>query len=256
MEGLQAIWLRLKLALSMTKVLLIINVAIFVITLLLTPLFANNHSVVLYIFGAEFVPDILNGQVWRMVLPAFLHANIIHLAFNMWALYNLGGAVEMFYGSKKLFSVYIFSAIFGSAVSVFMSAVGAYYSQDLGSMGISIGASGAVFGLIGLLIGNKFKDNRYSVGVDNYINTSQLWGFVVYNLLLGFGFNFLGSAGGINNWAHVGGFLGGFILGTRLDIINTLNQTVGKKMREEWLFRTSMFILVASIIAHIVWLLN
>jgi rhomboid protease GluP len=239
--------LKIKLNSSSVVILIIINALLFILTSILALSLGSANA--LRVMGAEYLPDILNGEIWRVVLPAFLHADILHILLNMWALYHLGGAIETFYGGKKIITVYVLTGIMGSLVSITATVVQLYFNQGTGAFPLSVGSSAAVFGFVGLLIGNKFKKTAYSVSIDNYINTSQLWLFVGYNLLIGLGINFFGSSFAINNFAHIGGFVGGLFLGIFLDLVNTTYQSKTKKSIETFLFRFSLTAVILSFIA-------
>jgi len=239
--------LKIKLNFSSVVALIVVNALLFILTSVLALSLGSANA--LRVMGAEYLPDILNGQIWRLVLPAFLHADILHILLNMWALYHLGSAIETFYGSKKIITVYVLTGIMGSVVSLTATVVQLYFNQGTGGFPLSVGSSAAVFGFVGLLIGNKFKKTAYSVSIDNYINTSQLWLFVGYNLLIGLGINFFGSSFAINNFAHIGGFVGGLLLGVFLDLVNTTYQSKTKKVVETFMFRFSITAVILSFIA-------
>lgn len=245
--------LKLKLNFSAITLLMGINILLFLFSFLLSGLY--GQTVTLRLLGAEYIPDILSGQVWRLVTASFLHAGLFHLVLNMWALYQLGGAIETFYGNKKIVIVYVLTGITGSLFSAGYTLLQIYSGGGEGGFPISVGSSAAVFGFVGLLIGNKFKKNTYSLSIDNYINTSQLWFFVGINILFGFGINVLGTGFAINNFAHIGGFVGGFILGLFLDLINTTYQSKSKKYIETILYYFALVVLALSFIAQILYII-
>jgi len=241
--------LKIKLKFSVVTVLIAVNILFYALTLLLELSLGPTHA--LRLLGAEYAPDILAGQLWRFVLPSFLHAGFFHLLLNMWALYHLGGAIETFYGQKKVFTVYVLTGLFGSILSVIVTLVRIYFNPVDETIALSVGSSAAVFGFVGLLIGNKFKKNTFSVSIDNYINTSQLWIFVILNLMFGLGINLFGSSFAINNFAHIGGFVSGFLLGMYLDLINTTYQGRSKKYVESFLFYLTILFVIISFLAEI-----
>jgi rhomboid protease GluP len=243
--------LKFKLNFSSITLLIVINVIFYLLSLILGATYGKTNA--LQLLGAEFLPDILNGQLWRFVLPAFLHAGIFHLILNMWALYHLGGAIETFYGHKKVIIVYILTGLSGSVFSVVATLLQIYFSQGNIEYSISVGSSAAVFGFVGLLLGNKFKKNTFSVSIDNYINTSQLWFFVGVNILFGLGVNFMGSGFAINNFAHIGGFLSGILLGMILDLVNTTYQSRSKVILEKALFILALLLLILSFIGQLLY---
>jgi len=164
----------LKSEFKVTFVLLFVNAVLFFLITVLASVFGTSQLNILYLFGAEYFPDIIGGAFWRVVLPAFLHANLLHFFLNMWALANIGPYVESFYGWRKLFTVYVVTGIFASLLSVFVTAVDYFGSNGANTdFAISIGSSGAIFGLVGLLLGNNYKNDTYSLKIP--IDSSQLW---------------------------------------------------------------------------------
>lgn len=143
-------------------------------------------------WGAKFGPLIAHGEWQRLILCIFLHGNLWHLFFNLYALFQLGRLVEGIYGQRKFLIVYLFSGITGSLFSFL-------FNFDR----IGVGASGAIFGLAGVLLSGGLK----------YRNTSlsrlgmNILPFILINLLIGF------TVPSIDNAAHVGGLLGGMLLG-------------------------------------------
>lgn len=259
------IFLKIKLNFSIVYVLIGVNLMFYLISFTLSQVY--DPIFVLHLLGAEYLTDIFRGQIWRFVTPSFLHAGFFHLILNMWALFHLGGAIETFYGQKKLLIVYVLTGICGSIFSIMFGWGCLYLSEirlillpicpaNIGSgFPLSVGSSAAVFGFVGLMIGNKFKKNTYSVSIDNYINTSQLWFFVAINILFGLGINGFGGGFAINNLAHIGGFLGGFLLGLFLDLINTTFQTRQKRVIESMLYLITVLILVLSFSAQLLYIM-
>ena len=149
--------------------------------------------------------DIASGQLWRLFTVTLVHSPsqtefFLHLGFNMYALYLVGPVVEQIYGAPRMLLMYLASAATGSTLSFV-----------LGPDVPGVGASGAVFGLFGVLliasrVHNPVVDRRSRAIL------GQVGMLIVLNLVLGFG---LGGAGVINidNAAHVGGLLGGLWLG-------------------------------------------
>jgi len=161
-----------------TVSLIIINIIAYVITMLfgLVDDFAVNRFYV------------LNGEYYRLFTGMFLHANLVHLVFNMYALYIIGSQLESFLGKWKFLIVYILSGLSGSILSIFFSA------------GFSVGASGAIFGLLGALL---YFGYHYRVYLETVVK-SQIIPLIVINLLIGL-------MPGIDNWAHLGGLIGGVL---------------------------------------------
>ncbi len=139
-----------------------------------------------------------NGEWWRLVSPVLVHASLLHLAFNMYFLYLVGPLVEQVYGSARFLLLYVLTAATASLASFV-----------LGS-GPSVGASGALFGLCGVLLVGRVLHRPVLRGQQRAI-MSQIGFLVVINLVLGFGMNTFG--GNIDNFAHLGGLAGGLWLG-------------------------------------------
>ncbi|MHB8640833.1 MAG: rhomboid family intramembrane serine protease [Candidatus Acidiferrales bacterium] len=128
-------------------------------------------------------------QPWRLVTACFLHANLLHIVFNMWVLVDLAPAIEELYGSARFFFLYTVCGIGGYLLSGFLGH-------------FSIGASGAIVGLIGVLLAVTYR--RGGAGMQQL--RSQVYRWIIYLVLWGFFFP------GIDNMAHLGGGITGFIL--------------------------------------------
>ena len=139
------------------------------------------------------------GEWWRLVSPVLVHGSLVHLLFNMYFLYLVGPLVEQLYGSARFVLLYALTAAGGSAASFL-----------LGGSGPSVGASGAIFGLCGVLLAVSVVHRPVLDGRGRAV-MSQIGGLVVLNLIIGFGFDALGAR--IDNAAHVGGLLAGLWLG-------------------------------------------
>jgi len=140
--------------------------------------------------GAMFAPGIENGQWWRLITAGFLHGGVLHILMNSWALFDLGAMVEEMYGSSRMLVIYFVSNI-----------AGFYLSYRMGN-GVSVGASAALFGLIGCMIALGIRE-RSSIG-------SSIRGMFIRWAIYGLMFSFLP---GIDIWAHIGGLIGGFAIG-------------------------------------------
>ena len=133
-------------------------------------------------------PSIRAGQWYRIITGTLLHGGIMHLLFNNYSLYVLGSQLEGFFGKVKFTLIYIFSALCGSFLSI-------TFSHGVGS----VGASGAIFGLMGSLLYFGFY---YRVYLGQVVK-SQILPLVLLNLFMGF------MTPGIDNFAHIGGLIGG-----------------------------------------------
>ncbi len=142
-------------------------------------------------------PLIRYGQYYRLLTGAFLHGNLFHLIFNMYALYIIGSQIESFMGKWRYLVIYLFSAITASLLSITFSGNGA-----------SIGASGAIFGLMGALL---YFGYHYRVYLGNVIR-SQIIPLILLNLILGF------MMTGIDNAAHIGGLIGGALISVAVGV--------------------------------------
>ena len=139
------------------------------------------------------------GEWWRLVTPVLLHGSLLHLLFNMYFLYLVGPLVEQLYGSARFLLLYALTAAAGSAASFLF-----------GGPNPSVGASGAIFGLCGVLLAVSVVHRPVLDGRGRAV-MSQIGGLVLLNLIIGFGFDALGAR--IDNAAHVGGLLAGLWLG-------------------------------------------
>ncbi len=130
------------------------------------------------------------AQPWRFVTAVFLHASILHIVFNMWVLMDIGPVVEELYGSARYLFIFVVTGIGGYLLSSFIG-------------NFSLGASGALLGLIGVLLAMTM--GRKTAGMQAL--RSQMIRWLIYILIFGLVMR------GIDNWAHAGGFVAGFILG-------------------------------------------
>lgn len=149
---------------------------------------------VLIRFGALSSNLISEGQYWRLITCTFLHANLMHLGVNSFCLFIFGPIAEIFFGRIKFLLIYLIAGIGGSATS--------YVFIDPRSIGV--GASGAVFGVLGSIAVyyylNQHIYGKYGRGMMTGIGV-----IVLVNLGLGFTFQ------GVDNWAHIGGLLFGIL---------------------------------------------
>mmetsp|Transcript_44324 Transcript_44324/g.76592 ORF Transcript_44324/g.76592 Transcript_44324/m.76592 type:complete len:357 (+) Transcript_44324:89-1159(+) len=146
--------------------------------------------------GAKYAPLIRRGQYYRLLTPLFLHGNMAHLFTNMFSLNNVGPAVEKLFGSRLFFVLYGLSGIGGNIASM-------YYGD---SRAIGIGASGAVFGMTGLIAAHLLK-NRRIMGTRAEAGLKSVQNTLIINAVYGY------ANRGIDNTAHIGGFLAGLAMG-------------------------------------------
>lgn len=178
-----------------TYAIMAINILVF----LAMYLFGKGSSDVstLLNFGASYGILIKSGEYYRLITSAFLHIGVVHLMFNMYAIYIIGPQIESFLGKTKYIIIYLFSAIVGNLLSMVFS---------LGTVGA--GASGAIFGLLGALLYFGYHYRVYLGGVMR----SQIIPLIILNLMLGF------MIPGIDNAAHIGGLIGGLLITMGLGI--------------------------------------
>jgi rhomboid protease GluP len=132
---------------------------------------------------------ILGGQIWRLVTPVFIHAGILHLGVNMYSLFALGPAVERFFGPPRFLAVYLLSGVSGVIFSLAFSPAA------------SVGASGAIFGLLGALATFLYLHQRL-FGAGGGMMLRQLVLVGALNL-------FASLSPGIDLWGHIGGLVAG-----------------------------------------------
>lgn len=187
-------------ATAVTSLLLLVNGALFALMLMATlssgrsqGLLAAFDPFTLVRFGSGLNPLTLGrGEWWRLIAPIFLHGGLLHFAFNSYALLRLGPLVEEEYGTERFVVVYLLSGILGNVFS------------QLFRPGVinTVGASGAICGLIGLML-------VYGMRRGGLHGTSLRSGMTQYAIYL-FIFSFLP---GVDLLCHFGGFVGGFLLG-------------------------------------------
>ena len=181
-------------------------------------------------FGADFGPLTFNGQWWRLVTSMFVHFGIIHIALNMWCLWNLGRAAERLIGPFSYLLAYFVSGIFGSIASAY------WHPQVAGA-----GASGAIFGLAGVLISFVYLKKAPAHLQINSRMLGSLGTFVAYNLIFG------AAIPGISNAAHIGGLVMGLAVGALLPSASAVESS--RRARLSLLAAFSVVVLCASALA-------
>jgi rhomboid protease GluP len=187
----------------LVKAIITVNIVVYVISILLGmgrgsaagPLaIFSPDQMSLRLLGATGTVPIDRGWFWTLLTANYLHGGILHLLFNLMALRQIAPLVNQEYGPSRMFTIYTLGGVFGYLISY------------LAGVGFTIGASGAVCGLIGALL----YYGRSRGGVYGTIVFSEVRGWVISLALFGF------IMPGINNWAHGGGIVGGLILGMAL----------------------------------------
>lgn len=153
--------------------------------------------------GANFGLFVKNGEIYRLLTYAFLHGSLIHLLVNMYSLYVAGSQIENNFGKIRFLVIYFISALTGGLLSV-------VFNKDI----ISIGASGAIFGLLGALVYFGFHFRLY---LKDALQT-KIIPIIAMNLLIGF------MVSGIDNACHIGGLIGGFLAAMAVGIPEVENK--------------------------------
>ena len=174
-----------------TYILIVLNLMVFLYGVLhgndeLINMFGNNYELV------------QNGEFYRLFTCMFVHADILHILFNMIALYSIGPVVERYYGKSKFLLIYLVSGLRGSIFS------GVFMTAD----SISIGASGAIFGLLGSI---SYFTYYYRATLQGILRGS-IMPVIIINLVIGF----LSSS--IDLSAHIGGLIGGILISMAIGI--------------------------------------
>src|SRR5947199_9184949 len=189
LDFLQAVWTRRP---RFTYIFLAINIVIF---LLMSLAGGTTSEETLMAFGVKSNAQIDQDQLWRFVTPIFIHIGLLHLFFNSYALWIVGPQVEKLYGSTRFVILYVVTGVAGVFGSYF------YHPQS-----ISAGASGAIFGLFGVLL---VFGIRYRRSIPPFFKRAVGTGVlpvIVINLIIGF------TIPGIDNSAHLGGLIAGAVL--------------------------------------------
>jgi rhomboid protease GluP len=181
-----------------TYVLMTINLLVFVAMIVYGQVVFNTWNgpenlQVLVIFGAKVNELIVRGEYWRLFTAMFIHIGVLHLLFNLYALYLFGPMVEGYYGNSRFLIIYLLGGLFGSLASFAFSPA------------ISAGASGAIFALAGAITVYflKYHENFGQRGRAILQNMAFI---IVINLIFGF------VGRGIDNWGHIGGLIGGAVV--------------------------------------------
>ena len=176
-----------------TYALIISNIIMFVMMILAGANIFNIDVNLLYDFGALTNYKMMNSPLdYIRLLPSmFLHAHIVHILFNIYALYILGPQLESFFGKAKYLAIYLISGIIGGLTSMLF----------LPDATVTVGASGCIFGLIGAFLYFGYHYRVYFGGIIK----SQIIPLVIFNVLIGV------FISGIDLGAHIGGLIGGYL---------------------------------------------
>ncbi len=206
---------------KVTNILLVLNVAMFIIITIYGRVSGISYNELLGPFGKKINYNILNGEVWRLITCMFLHVSFIHILINGLSLKNMGSLVETIYGSKKFIIIYFVSGLIGSLASFAFSPVSA------------AGASGAIFGLVGAML---------YFGLEEPDKSKKLFGssiitMIIVNILYGV------SVANIDNYAHIGGLLGGFAVSGLVS-----NNTTNKSYQPKWYLNRGLYAVIVILL--------
>lgn len=200
----------------LTYGLIAINILVYLALVLYERTSGISYGQLIIQFGAKVNNLILEGEYWRLITPIFLHGSLMHLLVNCYSLYIIGSLVERLYGRGRFITSYLIAGILGNLCSF------------LFVPGPSVGASGAIFGLMGILLYFGLeRPLQFKVYFGSSIITT-----ILINLVYGF------SSTGIDNFAHLGGLIGGFLA---IGILSNV-----KKKR--WYFNKLLYVLVLSVL--------
>lgn len=178
---------------TITPIIVDINILIFILMVVSGANILIPDNQVLLRWGANLRPLVLEGQWWRLFTCVFIHAGILHLVLNMYALIYIGLLLEPYLGKFKFAIAYLITGVLASVTSIYWHA-----------FTVSIGASGAIFGMYGIFLSmltTNFIDKKIRGPL-----LSSIGVFVLLNLMNG-------AKAGIDNAAHIGGLISGVIIG-------------------------------------------
>lgn len=208
-----------------TNIISLICILMYVIVGIYGNNFFNFDANILAKFGANNILLIKNGEIYRLLTCAFLHVGLIHLVVNMYSLRVIGPSVEGLIGKGKFVFIYLISAISASLMSL------VFVDSNI----VSVGASGAIFGLMGALL---YFGYHYRLYLNDAIKT-QIIPVILFNLIIGF------MMPGIDNGAHIGGLIGGYLATMAIGI---KNKSEKKDMINGWI----VLILYLAFLSYIV----
>ncbi len=228
-----------------TYFLLSVNVAVYLLMVLRGVSPTNPSIRALEYFGANNAYLVLvAGQWYRLVTAIFVHIGIIHIGTNMWCLWNLGLLGEPLLGPMGLVAVYVLTGVAGNMLSITIDVAKAHiFREPLINVSVmGAGASGAVFGIAGILI-VLLSNHKLPIPWRELMRLRKsVIQFAGINLLIGIGTFVLPSPVKIDNSAHIGGFLAGLALGPGLIAAMTMGRAryLG---RQKMVFASAAFVL-------------
>src|ERR1017187_6072824 len=218
-----------------TYLLLAINVAVYLWMIAhgVDPKLPSDQALVHY--GANVTWLVLHGQWYRLLTATFVHVGLLHIATNMWCLWNLGILGEPLIGPYGMVAVYMITGIAGNLLSMASNvALSIHYNDPIFLHIPGAGASGAVFGIAGILIVLLSNPRPPFPGREWPRLRSSVIKFAAINLVIGLGTTVVNVGIHIDNSAHIGGFLSGLALGAPLVPSMTLGrEQIGRAARRE-----------------------
>lgn len=172
------------------------------------------------------------AEPWRLLSATTLHAGLLHLALNMWVLWDIGRAAERFFGNLQFLLVYLLAGLGGSLTSLFFA----------GKTAVSVGASGAIFGVVGALLAAIWIRPDSLPGPLIRSLKKSLMVFVGVSLILGL------TAGGVDNAAHLGGLVTGLMMAMVIDNRLGWTRSPGRAA-----LRMTLALALAALAAAVAW---
>jgi membrane associated rhomboid family serine protease len=169
-----------------TRTLIAINVVVYLITAVQGNGINNPGGTLFAKFWLD-APDVAQGGWWRLITAAFLHASILHIGFNMYVLYAIGSHVEQYLGRARFLALYLAAGLAGSAGALVLT-----------PLSVTVGASGAIFGMLGAWLIIEWQTTGRLAG------NAMTW--IVINLALSF------AIANISIGGHIGGLIGGILV--------------------------------------------
>ena len=228
-----------------TYALLAMNIAVFLWMILHGVSATNPQPADLLRYGAtSSIFELYSGQWMRLLTAIFVHIGLLHLATNLWCLWNLGMLGEPLIGPWGLAATYLLTGVAGNLLGLAWDVAVALLTRHPVDFGIGAGASGAVFGIAGLLIVLLSNRQLRIPWIELKRLRRSVIQFAVLNLVIGLStiLPVFGSVVRIDNSAHIGGFLAGLALGPPLMSQMTLGRTA-YLARQKIVFAAAAFLL-------------
>ena len=198
---------------KLTYTLIILNCIVYLFSAMESQAFVNMDLQVLVDMGALYGPlTVLRDEWWRLGTAMFLHGGMTHLLMNMFSLYLIGRGAEMYFDTKSYLSIYIFSGLIGGLISLYVHPAS-----------VGVGASGATFGVFGVLAG-FFLVHKEQIAAQSKAFMKDFGIIIVINLVIGL------SIESVDVSAHIGGlvtgFIGGFMLSKSRNLLSLYSATM------------------------------